>query len=223
MTEVVPSRSHALKRAAIAYIHEHSFKSRVRRVAIPTAIASVVAGGSVTYAAATVFELATDYPTAHELAVADQIEPLVEDLQALVGGEGSVVATVDGEPNGFASLIVDDQQPAASLFWKGKVPTSVLKIIAAHPGITVTIVAADFSLEELGLARDLVAANLNDELDGDGALVRVGPDSKARGLKITVAAGPELTESELREAVARITDVPLVEIEISEDAGVTLF
>ncbi|SBS72994.1 hypothetical protein [uncultured Microbacterium sp.] len=222
MTETASERQHALRGAAIHYVRERSVKSRVRRVAVPLVLCGVLAGGGVTYAAATVLDLATDYPSPQERAITDQLEPLVQKLQAVAGGEGALVTTIDDQPNGFGSLIVETDRPALTLYWKGAVPVSISRIIDEHPDIDVTIRDAPFNYAELAAARDAIAAQLNEELDGRGTLVRVGPESQARGLIIDVQTERALTEDDIRRAVARLTTVPLVEISVGEE-GVTLF
>jgi hypothetical protein len=187
----------------------------------------MIAGGGVTYAAATVLDLnldlATDYPTAQEQAIVDQLEPLVQKLQVAAGIEETLVTTLDGEPNGFGSLILENDRPALTLYWKGEVPASISRMIAEHPGIDVTVRDAAFSNVELVTARDVIADQLNKELDGRGTLVKIGPDTRARGLVIHVYTEHGLTENDIRKAVARITPVPLVEINAGEAEVVELF
>jgi len=218
-------RQRALRNAAIHHVREHAVTSRVRRIAIPLVLSGMLAGGGVTYAAATMLDLqlATDYPTVEEIAIADQLEPLVQKLQAAAGDEETLIATVDGEPNGFGSLILESDRPALTLYWKGEVPASISRIIAEHPEIDVDVRDAAFSNHELLAARDAIADQLNKELDGRGTLVMVGPDSHARGIVIHIYTEHGLTENDIRQAVARITPVPLVEINAGEEEGVELF
>lgn len=219
-----------LRAAVLRHIREESVRWRIRRIAAPVAIAGIIIGGGFTYAAAAVGDFidsgsqdASDYPSVEHRTAAEIRAPLLRQLDDLVGGEGALVLSVDGQPNGFSSLIVDADSPALTLYWKGELPTSVADIIAAYPEVAVDVVDARYTLVEMSLARDAIAGNLDERLNGQGSLVWVGPDKFGRGINIGIQTEDgQLTEGAVRRIVAEITPLTLVQVEFS-DEGVTLF
>ncbi|BDV32317.1 hypothetical protein [Microbacterium terricola] len=168
---------------------------------------------------------ATDYPTAAELEAAAVREPLVRQLLHLAGDEESqLVHTIDGKPNGYASLVIGAPlSNEVTLRWKGELPPSVRTFIAEHPEVTVHLVDAPHSLVEMSNARDKVTRELDARLGAAGSLLAVGPDKFGTGIWVMIKTDdPELTEAAARETLAAITSIPVVELELTE-TGVTLY
>lgn len=222
------SRGMELRAAALQYVGEQSSRRRTWRIVAPIALTSLLLGAGVTYAAATVgaaegdSQLASDHPSVEELNLRGVRDAFLRDLEAVAGSEDSSILLIDGEPNGFASVIIDQLTPSVSLYWKGPLPRSVQRIIAAHPDIDVHVDRAAYSLLEIARAQEALIERLNDALGDSGSVVLVGSESHGAGLKLWVRA-QDLSEERLRHIVKEITSVPIVELELGPDVGTVLY
>lgn len=226
------SRKSELRTAAVQYVREQTRRRRTWRVAVPAAIAGVALGTTVTYAVASSVDreqrsaVVDGYPTVEELDASKVRQSLVSELLRIVGDEtDNPPAEIDGQPNGYASLIIVDRSTnQLDLYWKGDVPERIRQLIADHPQVDVRLLPAVYSLAELRTAVAAVARDLDDLLGESGSLAWVGPEKRGTGIRVGIKGdGSELTEDAARALVSRITPVPIVEMEINETGGVTLF
>lgn len=168
--------------------------------------------------------LADDFPGAEDLKDRAIMEPLVQALSEATGDEGGTVAIIDGKPNGFASFIVDNARHRIDLYWVGRIPTSVQRIIEAHPGVDVALHSARYSLPAMLRATDAVSEGYH-KLEGDnGTLFTVGPDREGRGIKVRVSTLADVVDRErVEQAVSQLTDVKLASVEIGAQQSLNPF
>lgn len=216
------SRELILKARVLAQVHDSVTRWRVWRIAMPLIVVSALAGGGAAVAATTM--LATNYPTASEAASAGRMQSVVDRITAITGdGENTLTPTIDGTPNGFASLVEDSSQGELTLYWKGTVPESIQRVIDEHPEVDVHVVSAPYTLKELFDARDAVAKHLTDKLGTRGQLVWVGPSVDGAGIDLGVQySEPTLDKEQVRDLVAQITPMPVEQLDLS-DQGYVLF
>lgn len=234
-TEPETDRGQALRAAALDYVRSTSASNKASKrrsrwtLAVPVAIAGVLVGGGVAFAASGALDTdssdaeVVEFPKPEVVIAAGAREPFVRDLSELTGEEGTRVPTIDGIPNGYASVIVDADRTDITLYWKGPVPSSIEALIAQYPKLSVQVVSASYSLNEMADARDALMNGLDAKLDGRGRIVWAGPDQRGRGVDFGVQSSDEtLDVDSLRRIAAEITNVPADEIEVSEQ-GVVLF
>lgn len=141
-------------------------------------------------------------------------------------------AIAKGSDVGFGEIRVDPESMAVELAWKGTVPLGLLNMIGTTQGVVVKVLPALNSAVDLRVASERVWSQYQTQADADQLpllLDLVMPSPGAAGLSITmkqrsgqnVEVDPAVI-TDVRSRLERISDVPIVKLDIGTGGGLTI-
>ncbi|SNS57082.1 hypothetical protein SAMN06309944_0834 [Micrococcales bacterium KH10] len=147
------------------------------------------------------------------------IEAVAEQLEA-IGIANEVPESVQ-RPEGFGSVSVDIPAQTITIGWKGEVPQDIARIAGDNPEVTVNVVKAVYTDDELTEAGLKIIDELPELVDNDGYISVVSQRTDGSGLSATFRTTiPELNAKSVSSAIREITDVPVtLSIDDADDSS----